>query len=179
MTFMQTRYRTILLAAFMIAAAGSIKSITAQAEVSQAQREACTPDALRLCSSAIPDADRIKTCMIANKASLSARCLAAFPAASGRQIAHPTQPPKARVARADRSPDVAQRRVKVVRAERSVHHRRASGYAATSPFAGYMGLQGGRRAIVARQAMGMARHMLMTYRAGCRSQSIPADYCGF
>ncbi len=49
------------------------------AEATYAQRMACTPDAFRLCSSEIPDADAVKSCMIANRAKLSASCLATFP----------------------------------------------------------------------------------------------------
>jgi hypothetical protein len=48
-------------------------------EATYAQRMACTPDAFRLCASHIPDADAVRTCMIANKAKLSAACLATFP----------------------------------------------------------------------------------------------------
>jgi hypothetical protein len=42
------------------------------------QQQACTPDAFRLCSSEIPDIDRIKACMVRNKAQLSPECRAAF-----------------------------------------------------------------------------------------------------
>jgi len=48
-------------------------------EITAAQRAACTPDAFRLCSSAIPNVEAVKSCMIANKAKLSAACLATFP----------------------------------------------------------------------------------------------------
>jgi hypothetical protein len=48
-------------------------------EATYAQRVACTPDAFRLCSAEIPDADAVKSCMIANKAKLSAACRATFP----------------------------------------------------------------------------------------------------
>ncbi len=43
-----------------------------------AQRAACTPDALRLCSSEIPNVDRITTCMRREKSRLSAACLLVF-----------------------------------------------------------------------------------------------------
>lgn len=45
---------------------------------SQDQQSACTPDAFRLCSSDIPDVDRITVCMIRNKAQLSPACRAFF-----------------------------------------------------------------------------------------------------
>jgi hypothetical protein len=42
------------------------------------QQQACTGDAFRLCSSEIPDVDRISACMIRNKAQLSPECRAQF-----------------------------------------------------------------------------------------------------
>ncbi len=44
-------------------------------------REACTHDAFRLCSDAIPDVARTKACLAKNRSSLSPLCQAAF---SGR-----------------------------------------------------------------------------------------------
>jgi len=44
-------------------------------------REACTHDAFRLCSDAIPDVARTKACLTKNRRSLSPLCQAAF---SGR-----------------------------------------------------------------------------------------------
>src|SRR6266581_5724841 len=41
---------------------------------SDEQQQACTGDAFRLCSSDIPDVDRITACMIRNKAQLSPGC---------------------------------------------------------------------------------------------------------
>jgi hypothetical protein len=42
------------------------------------QQQACSGDAFRLCSSDIPDVDRVKVCMIRNKAQLSPECRAFF-----------------------------------------------------------------------------------------------------
>jgi hypothetical protein len=42
------------------------------------QQQACTGDAFRLCSSDIPDVDRITVCMIRNKSQLSPACRAHF-----------------------------------------------------------------------------------------------------
>ena len=42
------------------------------------QQQACAPDAFRLCSSEIPDVERIKTCMIRNRSQLSPQCRAFF-----------------------------------------------------------------------------------------------------
>jgi hypothetical protein len=40
------------------------------------QQQACMGDAFRLCSSEIPDIDRVKACMIRNRSQLSAECRA-------------------------------------------------------------------------------------------------------
>uniref|UniRef100_Q07JJ0 Uncharacterized protein n=1 Tax=Rhodopseudomonas palustris (strain BisA53) TaxID=316055 RepID=Q07JJ0_RHOP5 len=45
---------------------------------SQEQQDACTPDAMRLCSAYIPDVDRITACMIQNKTQLTPRCAVYF-----------------------------------------------------------------------------------------------------
>ena len=42
------------------------------------QQQACTPDAFRLCSSEIPDIDRITACLIRNRSQLSPQCRAFF-----------------------------------------------------------------------------------------------------
>lgn len=51
------------------------------------QEQACTPDAMRLCSSFIPNVDRITVCMIQKKSQLSPQCRRFFrpqPGASRR-----------------------------------------------------------------------------------------------
>jgi hypothetical protein len=40
------------------------------------QQQACMGDAFRLCSSEIPDIDRVKACMIRNRSQLSPECRA-------------------------------------------------------------------------------------------------------
>jgi hypothetical protein len=42
------------------------------------QEQACTSDAFRLCSSEIPDVDRVTACMAAKKSQLSPPCRAQF-----------------------------------------------------------------------------------------------------
>jgi hypothetical protein len=42
------------------------------------QEQACTSDAFRLCSSEIPNVDRVTACMIRNKSQLSPPCRAQF-----------------------------------------------------------------------------------------------------
>jgi hypothetical protein len=44
------------------------------------QQQACTPDVFRLCSSEIPDADRIVVCLTQKEALLSDRCRAVLDA---------------------------------------------------------------------------------------------------
>jgi hypothetical protein len=48
------------------------------AEVSPDVREACTPDAMRLCSEFVPDVAKITACMKAKRAQLSAACITAM-----------------------------------------------------------------------------------------------------
>jgi hypothetical protein len=42
------------------------------------QQQLCTDDAFRLCSSDIPDVDRVTACMTRHKAELSAACKSVF-----------------------------------------------------------------------------------------------------
>ncbi len=64
----------------IVVALGVTAAFAARAEeATYAQRVACTPDAFRLCSDHIPDADAVKSCMIANKSKLSSACRATFP----------------------------------------------------------------------------------------------------
>jgi hypothetical protein len=55
------------------------------------EQQACQPDAFRLCSSEIPDVDRITACMIAKKSQLSPECRRFFrgpePVASEPRVA--------------------------------------------------------------------------------------------
>jgi hypothetical protein len=46
----------------------------AAAEVSDAARQACTPDAMRLCSDVIPDVAKVTACMKARSSQLSPAC---------------------------------------------------------------------------------------------------------
>lgn len=50
----------------------------ANAEVSQDVQQACTPDAMRLCSEFIPDVAKITACMKAKHSQLSTACLTAM-----------------------------------------------------------------------------------------------------
>ena len=44
----------------------------------QADADACTPDAMRLCASAIPDVRRVAFCLAHNKHQLNSACAAVF-----------------------------------------------------------------------------------------------------
>jgi hypothetical protein len=74
---------------------GSGAQSTAIGQVSQSARQACTPDALRLCSDYIPDVGRITACMRAKSAQLSTPCRAAMNAEgaplAGRGAAGPAR----------------------------------------------------------------------------------------
>lgn len=87
--------RVFLISAFTLSASASVQAFTA----TQEQREACTPDALRLCSSEIPDVSRVVACMVAKKASLSAPCRAVFEVASLDRRAAPSRRHRAHRAR--------------------------------------------------------------------------------
>jgi hypothetical protein len=44
----------------------------------QADADACTPDAMRLCQNAIPDENRVAVCLAQNKQQLSPACAMVF-----------------------------------------------------------------------------------------------------
>lgn len=50
----------------------------AAAQASPEVRQACTPDAMRLCSEFIPNAEKVKTCMMAKRSQLSEACRVAI-----------------------------------------------------------------------------------------------------
>lgn len=78
LTFPRAPLGAIALAATMALSVGS-----ARAQGTDAQREACTPDAFRLCQATIPDIDKTTACMKAHYAQLSPRCKVAFNAVTG------------------------------------------------------------------------------------------------
>jgi hypothetical protein len=54
-------------------------------------RQACTPDAMRLCNEFIPDEGKVKSCMMAKRAQLSVECRSAMAggrAVGGRRTVH-------------------------------------------------------------------------------------------
>ena len=61
----------------------------ASAQGSDAARQACTPDAMRLCSDVIPDVARVTACMKAKYSQLSPACRVAMRGApSGKHHGH-------------------------------------------------------------------------------------------
>jgi hypothetical protein len=66
--------RKVILAAFMLAVAAPLPAIA----YTQADIEACTPDAMRLCQQAFPSANRVVLCLVKNKRQLNAACTMAF-----------------------------------------------------------------------------------------------------
>lgn len=66
--------------ALSILLAGTIAAANAQT-LEEQQRAACTGDAFRLCASSIPDRDRVRDCLIANREQISSACRALLPRA--------------------------------------------------------------------------------------------------
>jgi hypothetical protein len=75
----------------------------AMAQGTQAQRDACTGDAMRLCGQFIPDAGRTGACLNAKKAQLSPACRAVFGGGSVRKAKIKKGKHKTRVAKKKKS----------------------------------------------------------------------------
>ncbi len=146
-----------LLIAFSLTGLASAEAQQVTAE----QRAACTPDAMRLCSSEIPDIGRVTACMKANRARLSARCQATFASVASQNAA-----PHEHV--------IVTRRVAAN--GRIIHHRRyveANVYRHRGHGHGY-GYGGyGQSA----QAMAIARQVMGGLAMACGSGSLPPDIC--
>jgi hypothetical protein len=69
---------TGMIAAVGLAWAASFVPGPAAAQGTPEQRQACQPDAMRLCSEFVPDVDRITACMIKHRIRLSPACRAVF-----------------------------------------------------------------------------------------------------
>src|SRR3984957_9612392 len=92
---MRLACRIVLPAALLFAAitAAGIGGASAQQGTPEA-RQACTPDAMRLCSDFIPDVAKVTHCMMAKRGQLSAECRSAM--AGGRRGYAKTTPPASR-----------------------------------------------------------------------------------
>jgi hypothetical protein len=76
MAFTASSARTCKL---MIATAFTFAMLTTASQAyTPEQEQMCTGDAMRLCSSEIPDVDRVTACMIQKRSSLSDGCKAVF-----------------------------------------------------------------------------------------------------
>ncbi len=81
MTMAMTTWRSVTGALGLLGAVGCgslLAGGAAFAQGTEAQREACTPDAFRLCSTAMPDAKRVENCLRNAGQQLSPRCYAVF-----------------------------------------------------------------------------------------------------
>lgn len=165
--------RLIMIGAFsLIGIAG-----TQAMEVTPEQRAACTPDALRLCASEIPDVGRVTACMKANRASLSPRCQASFPGAA------PSPDASVRQAAAPSRQGVVQgQRLADGRHAVSKPHYRAYGPVATHRhrdarpvvYAYHHHHHGWAQS---QQAMAIAGQIMRGFGMACASRAIPADVC--
>ena len=96
---MSLKNSTIRSGKLLVATAFILGALTsASYAYSQQQQEMCTGDAMRLCSSEIPDVDRVTACMVQKRAQLSDGCKAVFqyvpPAATPVNYAPSTKPGK-------------------------------------------------------------------------------------
>ena len=72
------RLSSLSLAALGVILGMAFAPAPAMAQGTQAQRDACTGDAMRLCGDFIPDAGRVGACLNSKKAQLSPPCRAVF-----------------------------------------------------------------------------------------------------
>lgn len=79
-------------AKLFIATAMTFTFVSAANAYTQEQEAMCTSDAFRVCSSEIPDVERVTACMIRNKSQLSAGCRAVMDADQKAQSAASYQP---------------------------------------------------------------------------------------
>jgi hypothetical protein len=96
--FVISHARLQLAVLFAAGLAASIASTASYAYTFE-QQEACSGDAFRLCSSEIPDIERITACMIRNRSQLSPQCRAFFrrgPEGGGVAADPPGKPAAAR-----------------------------------------------------------------------------------
>lgn len=157
--------RILLIVAFGMTAATSAKAIgTAE------QRAACTPDALRLCSSEIPDVGRVTACMRSNYGSLSPRCRAAFDSASPSR-------PAAVAQRSFRSDRETYHQAGYHRYHQAAHQRGSFHQASFLGDMSFLPRHGKHHHFNSRQAMRIAAQVFGMLSAACQSGSAPAEIC--
>jgi hypothetical protein len=89
---------TLYRSALMVATAFTLSLLpTASQAYTAEQQQMCSGDAMRLCSSEIPDVDRVTACMMRQRASLSDGCKAVFRAepAGATEVSYKPATPKA------------------------------------------------------------------------------------
>lgn len=76
---MRAYMRTLRFIGWMIASGSiTIGGLSAANAQSEELKQACTPDAMRLCQEFIPDRAKITRCMMRKRSQISAPCLAAM-----------------------------------------------------------------------------------------------------
>jgi hypothetical protein len=70
----------LALAAALVLTVSTVSTAFAENRGTAEQREACTPDVMRLCMSSVYSVDAIVSCMQKNKSQLSPQCRAVFSA---------------------------------------------------------------------------------------------------
>lgn len=110
---MPVRPQTLFCAAAMLALAAAPMAAFGQGTAEQQQ--ACTPDAVKLCSDTIPDIPKTTACMKAHFSQLSPRCQTAFGEATGG----------AKTKAAARKPEAAPKSRSASRTERQMPEREA------------------------------------------------------
>ena len=94
----------------MLATALSVSTTPSQAYTPE-EEQACSGDAFRLCSSEIPDVDRVTVCMVRNKSQLSPGCRAFFRSepegAAGKPLSIRPAPSRKQVSARPRKPRTA------------------------------------------------------------------------
>jgi hypothetical protein len=93
------RFKTSMVAATFGVALAVLVRPGASLAYTPEEQQACTPDAMRLCSDFIPNVDAITACMIQKKAQLSPQCAVFFrrgpdPAAGAPTNIKPTKKTK-------------------------------------------------------------------------------------
>ena len=88
--------RVLIAAGLMLGMASSAHAYTAE------QQQLCTDDAFRLCSSEIPDVDRVTACMVRHKTELSPACKSVFGPAPSEARATPAPTTTATQAKASK-----------------------------------------------------------------------------
>jgi hypothetical protein len=83
----------------LVATAMTFAFVSAANAYTQEQEAMCTNDAFRVCSSEIPDVERVTACMVRNKSQLSAGCRAVMDATAPSNASASYQPASGKAAK--------------------------------------------------------------------------------